>query len=51
MREAALDTYFKQHPQLGTPKPGVAESWNDPAYAEAVIYLLLILVNAAETAR
>jgi hypothetical protein len=37
MREAALDTYFKQHPQLGIPKPGVAESWNDPAYAEAVI--------------
>jgi hypothetical protein len=33
----ALDTYFKQHSQLGIPKPGVAESWNDPAYAEAVI--------------
>lgn len=36
-REAALDDYLKLHPQLGVPKPGVAEKWNDPAYAEAVI--------------
>ena len=36
-REAALDDYLKLHPQLGIPKPGVAEKWNDPAYAEAVI--------------
>lgn len=36
-RETALDDYLKLHPQLGIPKPGVAEKWNDPAYAEAVI--------------
>lgn len=36
-REEALDNYLQQHPQLGIPKPGVAEKWNDPAYAEAVI--------------
>lgn len=36
-REMALETYIKQHPQLAIPKPGVAEKWNDPAYAEAVI--------------
>ncbi len=36
-REAVLDTYLKLHPQFGKPKPGIAEKWNDPAYAEAVI--------------
>jgi hypothetical protein len=36
-REAVLDRYLQNHPQLGKPKPGVAEKWNDPAYAEAVI--------------
>ncbi len=36
-REAILDEYLKTHPQLGKPKPGVAEKWNDPVYAEAVI--------------
>ncbi|MDQ6867497.1 MAG: hypothetical protein M3178_03515 [Pseudomonadota bacterium] len=36
-REALLDEYLRTHPQLGKPKPGVAEKWNDPAYAEAVI--------------
>jgi len=36
-RELALDQYLKSHPQLGIPKPGVAEKWNDPTYAEAVI--------------
>jgi len=36
-REDALDRYLKAHPSLGIPKPGVAEKWNDPAYAEAVI--------------
>ena len=36
-REAILDDYLRQHPQLGIPKPGVAEKWNDPSYAEAVI--------------
>ena len=36
-REIALDNYLKCHPQLGMPKPGVAEAWNDPTYAEAVI--------------
>lgn len=36
-REVALDQYLKSHPQLGMPKPGVAEKWNDPTYAEAVI--------------
>ena len=36
-REAILDDYLRQHRQLGVPKPGVAEKWNDPAYAEAVI--------------
>ncbi|MDR3517515.1 MAG: hypothetical protein P4M00_17055 [Azospirillaceae bacterium] len=36
-REAALDGYLRQHPQLGKPNPGVAEKWNDPTYAEAVI--------------
>ena len=36
-REAALDEYLTRHPQLGISKPGVAEKWNDPAYAEAVI--------------
>jgi hypothetical protein len=36
-REAILDEYLRSHPQLGMPKPGVAEKWNDPAYAEAVI--------------
>jgi hypothetical protein len=36
-REALLDKYLQSHPQLGKPNPGVAEKWNDPAYAEAVI--------------
>jgi hypothetical protein len=36
-REALLDKYLQSHPQIGKPKPGVAEKWNDPAYAEAVI--------------
>jgi hypothetical protein len=36
-REAALDEHVTQHPQPSVPKPGVAEAWNDPAYAEAVI--------------
>lgn len=36
-REALLDEYLKAHPHLGRPNPGVAESWTDPAYAEAVI--------------
>jgi hypothetical protein len=36
-REAVLERYLQSHPQLGKPKPGVAEKWNDPAYAEAVI--------------
>lgn len=36
-RELALDQYLKGHPQMGIPKPGVAEKWNDPNYAEAVI--------------
>jgi hypothetical protein len=36
-REALLDEYLKTHPHVGRPNPGVAESWNDPAYAEAVI--------------
>lgn len=36
-RDATLGEYLKSHPQLGIPKPGVAEKWNDPAYAEAVI--------------
>jgi hypothetical protein len=36
-RETALEAHLAEHPQLGFPKPGVAEAWNDPAYAEAVI--------------
>jgi hypothetical protein len=36
-RESLLEKYLQDHPQLGVPKPGVAEKWNDPAYAEAVI--------------
>jgi len=36
-RELVLDQYLKSHPQLGIPKPGIAEKWNDPNYAEAVI--------------
>lgn len=36
-REELLEAYLQQHPQLGIPKPGVAEKWNDPSYAEAVI--------------
>jgi hypothetical protein len=36
-REEILDDYLKQHPNLGAPKPGIAEKWNDPSYAEAVI--------------
>lgn len=36
-REGTLDSYLKSHPQLGIPNPGVAEKWNDPIYAEAVI--------------
>jgi hypothetical protein len=36
-REALLDEYLKIHPHFGRPNPGVTESWNDPAYAEAVI--------------
>jgi len=36
-REAFLDGYLKTHSHFGKPNPGVAESWNDPAYAEAVI--------------
>lgn len=36
-REAQLDEYLKLHPHFGRPNPGVAESWNDPSYAEAVI--------------
>jgi len=36
-REALLDEYLKTHPHVGRPNPGVAESWNDSAYAEAVI--------------
>lgn len=36
-RELTLDQYLRSHPQLGIPKPGVAEKWNDPTYAEAVI--------------
>lgn len=36
-REELLDQYLQEHPQLGIPKPGVAEKWNDPNYAEAVI--------------
>jgi hypothetical protein len=36
-RESVLEKYLQDHPQLGIPKPGVAEKWNDPAYAEAVI--------------
>jgi hypothetical protein len=35
-REELLDGYLQEHPQLGIPKPGVAEKWNDPTYAEAV---------------
>jgi hypothetical protein len=36
-RELAFDLYLQSHPQAGIPKPGVAEKWNDPNYAEAVI--------------
>ena len=36
-REVVLDKYLQKHPQLGIPKPGVAERWNDPTYAESVI--------------
>ena len=36
-REITLDQYLKSHPQVGIPKPGVAQKWNDPTYAEAVI--------------
>ena len=36
-REEILDDYMRHHPQFGIRKPGVAEKWNDPAYAEAVI--------------
>lgn len=36
-REAILDKYLQEHPLLGRPNPGVAEKWNDPEYAEAVI--------------
>jgi hypothetical protein len=36
-RESVLEKYLQDHPQLGIPKPGVAEKWNNPAYAEAVI--------------
>jgi hypothetical protein len=36
-RELALGDYLDRHPQLGVPKPGIAEKWNDDAYAEAVI--------------
>ena len=36
-REDALDRYLAQHPALGVPKPAIAEKWNDPTYAEAVI--------------
>jgi hypothetical protein len=36
-REIVLDHYLKSHPQVGVPKPGIAEKWNDPTYAEAVI--------------
>lgn len=36
-REAFLDGYLNTHPHFGKPNLGVAESWNDAAYAEAVI--------------
>ncbi len=36
-REKVLEDYLKAHPHLGKPKPGIAEKWNDTAYAEAVI--------------
>lgn len=36
-REAALDNYLKAHPLLGRPNMAVANRWNDPDYAEAVI--------------
>jgi hypothetical protein len=36
-REEVLNQYLKEHPLLGRPNPGIAEKWNDPAYAEAVI--------------
>jgi hypothetical protein len=36
-REAVLERYLQSDPHLGKPKAGVAEKWNDPAYAEAVI--------------
>ncbi|WP_420904118.1 hypothetical protein [Candidatus Magnetaquiglobus chichijimensis] len=36
-REELLDRYLHEHPRIGVPNPGVAEKWNDPGYAEAVI--------------
>jgi hypothetical protein len=36
-REAALDDYLQAHPLLGRPNMAVANKWNDPEYAEAVI--------------
>jgi hypothetical protein len=36
-REIVLDQFLRTHTQLGIPKPGIAERWNDPKYAEAVI--------------
>lgn len=36
-REVALDQYLKDQPEGGVPNPAVADKWNDPAYAEAVI--------------
>lgn len=36
-REQLLDDYLRANPALGRPKHGVAQAWNNPAYAEAVI--------------
>jgi len=36
-RETILDKYLQEHPLLGRRNRGVAEKWNDPEYAEAVI--------------
>jgi hypothetical protein len=36
-REIVLDQFLKAKSQLGAAKPAIAEKWNDPKYAEAVI--------------
>jgi hypothetical protein len=36
-REIVLDQFLSAKSQLGTANPAIAEKWNDPKYAEAVI--------------